>query len=409
MGESPTRRDVGRRSRAPTIIAPASCSAPTATTTRAWSTGSSRRRGSCTSSTPGNTRRARASGTAGSSATGSTSSRTRMLPDGQNVFDFGDIWAGAADAREAGRRITHASIRPARSRATSTCSTAWPRGSRTPRRRRWPQRLAGFGHTNREEWWTLLWRDAALAPAPMSALPLTHHFDDSGVVYHRTSWNADATAVAFKAGPPEGHRATTLLATVPEWRLEQRARASRRRQLHHLGARTLPHRRHRLRGPAAGAPPQHDHGRRPGPGRRGRARRLGDDGPGRARHGADHVGAGDANGTARRGRCDRRLPAVGRADSLLPHVRRDRRRPVLGDRRHRDPHAEDHRVVPARRRADRAARRPATCLAAEPSPLSVTVSGPEGSRITTRGDRPHGARQARGDHRRDRRRIAATT
>ena len=29
----------------------------------------------------------------------------------------------------------------------------------------------------------------------------------------------DATAFAFKAGPPEGHRTTKLLATIPEWRL----------------------------------------------------------------------------------------------------------------------------------------------------------------------------------------------
>jgi hypothetical protein len=53
----------------------------------------------------------------------------------------------------------------------------------------------------------------------MSEIPLSHHFEDSGVFFHRTSWNTDATAFALKAGPPEGHRTTRLLATVPEWQL----------------------------------------------------------------------------------------------------------------------------------------------------------------------------------------------
>ncbi len=81
------------------------------------------------------------------------------------------------------------------------------------------ERLKGFGHTNQEEWWTLLWRDAALKPAPMSAIPLAKHFEDSGYVYFRTSWGPDATAFGFRAGPPEGHRVTRLLATIPEWQL----------------------------------------------------------------------------------------------------------------------------------------------------------------------------------------------
>ncbi|HSP92031.1 MAG TPA: heparinase II/III family protein, partial [Vicinamibacterales bacterium] len=40
-----------------------------------------------------------------------------------------------------------------------------------------------------------------------------------GVFFHRTSWDAGATASALKAGPPEGHRATRLLASIPEWQL----------------------------------------------------------------------------------------------------------------------------------------------------------------------------------------------
>jgi hypothetical protein len=51
-------------------------------------------------------------------------------------------------------------------------------------------------------------------------LPLSHHFDDSGVVFTRSSWDTGATAIAFKAGPPEGHRVATLLPKLPEWRLD---------------------------------------------------------------------------------------------------------------------------------------------------------------------------------------------
>jgi hypothetical protein len=141
-----------------------------------------------------------------------------ILPDGQTVFDFGDIWQGPLTRAKQGDDY-------AREYPTGTLKSNFNLLYRVAARFQDPEaqavasRLAAFGHTNQEEWWTLLWRDASLVPAPMTALPLTRHFEDSGVVYHRTSWNADATAVAFKAGPPEGHRVTTLITQLPEWRL----------------------------------------------------------------------------------------------------------------------------------------------------------------------------------------------
>jgi len=141
-----------------------------------------------------------------------------ILPDGQTVFDFGDIWQGPLTRAKQGEDY-------AREYPTGTLKSNFNVLYRVAARFQDAQaqavaaRYAAFGHTNQEEWWTLLWRDASLTPAPMTALPLTHHFEDCGVVYYRTSWSADATAVAFKAGPPEGHRVTTLLAKVPEWRL----------------------------------------------------------------------------------------------------------------------------------------------------------------------------------------------
>jgi hypothetical protein len=142
-----------------------------------------------------------------------------VLPDGQNAFDFGDIWEGpltrAKSGTEYGRVYPGGTLQ-------SNFNVLYRVAARfhDPEAQAVAERCAHAGHTNLEEYWTLLWRDPSLKAAPMASLPLTHHFEDSGVVYHRTSWEPDAVAVAFKAGPPEGHRVARLLAKAPEWRLD---------------------------------------------------------------------------------------------------------------------------------------------------------------------------------------------
>ncbi len=142
-----------------------------------------------------------------------------LLPDGQNVFDFGDIWEGpltrAKGGAEYGRVYPGGTLQ-------SNYNVLYRVAARLrdPEAQAVAERYARAGHSNLEEYWTLLWRDPSLKAAPITALPLTHHFEDSGVVFQRTSWEADATAVAFKAGPPEGHRAAGLRAKAPEWRLD---------------------------------------------------------------------------------------------------------------------------------------------------------------------------------------------
>ena len=139
-----------------------------------------------------------------------------ILPDGQTVFDFGDIWQGPLTRAKQGE--DYAREYPAGA-LKSNFNLLYRVAARFQDRQTQAvaARLAAFGHTNQEEWWTLLWRDPSLPAAPMSDIPLSHHFDDSGVFFHRTSWDAGATAFALKAGPPEGHRATRLLSKVPEW------------------------------------------------------------------------------------------------------------------------------------------------------------------------------------------------
>ncbi len=142
-----------------------------------------------------------------------------LLPDGQNVFDFGDIWEGALTRAKAGAE--YARVFPG-----GTLQSNFNVMYRVAARFRDPQsqavaeRYARFGHSNLEEYWTLIWRDPALRPSSMETVPLARHFDDMGVVYWRTSWKSDATAVAFKAGPPEGHRAARLAGSVTEWALD---------------------------------------------------------------------------------------------------------------------------------------------------------------------------------------------
>jgi hypothetical protein len=141
-----------------------------------------------------------------------------LLPDGQTVVDFGDIWEGALT--RAGEGADHARAYPGGT-LQSNFNVMYRVAARLrdPEAQAVAERYASFRHSNLEEYWTLLWRDPDLEASPMGALPLAHHFVDSGVVYARTSWAAEATAFAFKAGPPEGHRVASLLARAPEWRL----------------------------------------------------------------------------------------------------------------------------------------------------------------------------------------------
>jgi hypothetical protein len=142
-----------------------------------------------------------------------------LLPDGQNVFDFGDIWEGALTRARTGAE--YARVYPGGT-LQSNYNVMFRVASRfkDSQAQAVAARFAGFRHSNLEEYWTLLWRDPDLTAAPMSSLPLAHHFEDSGVIFVRTGWDADATAFAFKAGPPEGHRVAALLPKLPEWRLD---------------------------------------------------------------------------------------------------------------------------------------------------------------------------------------------
>jgi Heparinase II/III-like protein/Domain of unknown function (DUF4962) len=141
-----------------------------------------------------------------------------LLPDGQNVFDFGDIWEGpltrAKGGAEYGRVYPGGTLQ-------SNFNVMYRVAARLgdAQAQAVTERYARFGHSNLEEYWTLLWRDPAQPATKFETMPLSHYFEDSGVVFVRTSWDAGATAFAFKCGPPEGHRVATLLPRIADWRL----------------------------------------------------------------------------------------------------------------------------------------------------------------------------------------------
>lgn len=141
-----------------------------------------------------------------------------VMPDGQTVFDFGDVWQGPLTRAKQGDDF-------AREYPTGKLKSNFNVLYRVAARFHDPEtqavaaRCAAFGHTNQEEWWTLLWRDPALKASPMSSIATSHLFEDVGVAFFRTSWDTTATAIALKAGPPEGHQVARLLATIPEWTL----------------------------------------------------------------------------------------------------------------------------------------------------------------------------------------------
>jgi heparinase II/III-like protein/uncharacterized protein DUF4962 len=141
-----------------------------------------------------------------------------LLPDGQRAFDFGDIWEGPLTRAQSGAE--YARVYPGGT-LQSNFNVMYRVASRLRdgESQAVAERYEAFGHSNLEEYWSLIWRDPAQRASAIASIPLARHFEDSGVVMVRTSWEKDATAFAFKSGPPEGHRAATLLSKVPEWRL----------------------------------------------------------------------------------------------------------------------------------------------------------------------------------------------
>jgi hypothetical protein len=143
-----------------------------------------------------------------------------LTPGGQMMFDFGDVFAGPITRAKTGDDYerSHPNGHFESNYNLLYDLAARYNDSEIQGVADW---MKSLGHTGQEEWWTLVWRNPALPSAPISSLPPWHRFPDHDVAYWRSGWDADATAFAFKCGPPEGHAATDLIANMPDWHTEQ--------------------------------------------------------------------------------------------------------------------------------------------------------------------------------------------
>ncbi len=141
-----------------------------------------------------------------------------LLPDGQYVFDFGDVFEGPLTRAKQGEEYT-------RSHPGGQFHTNYNLLYRFAARFKsgeaqgvaaWMESLK---HYNAEEYWSLLWYDAKLKATPIAQQPTSHYFPDHEVVFWRQNWTADTTAFAFKCGPPEGHHAAKQLKEFTDWHL----------------------------------------------------------------------------------------------------------------------------------------------------------------------------------------------
>lgn len=141
-----------------------------------------------------------------------------MLPTGNFVFDFGDIFEGSLT--RAGKGAEYPRTHP-----DGHFQTNYNLLYRFAQRfhsgeaqgvAEWQKRL---GQVNAEDFWSLIWYDASLKSVSIDQQPTSHYFPDHDVFYWRSDWSKNATAFAFKCGPPEGHHTEPLLKQFPDWRL----------------------------------------------------------------------------------------------------------------------------------------------------------------------------------------------
>src|SRR2546423_13687123 len=141
-----------------------------------------------------------------------------MLPSGDYVFDFGDIFEGPLTRAHTGDEYP-------RTHPQGHFNTNYNLLYRVAQRfqSREAQGVAewlkGFGQVNAEDFWSLVCYDAKLKPVPIERQQAWHYFPDHDVFYWRSDWSKGATAFAFKCGPPEGHHTEVLLKQFPDWRL----------------------------------------------------------------------------------------------------------------------------------------------------------------------------------------------
>jgi hypothetical protein len=141
-----------------------------------------------------------------------------MLPTGNYVFDFGDIFEGPLT--RAGKGDEYPRTHP-QGHFNTNYNLLYRMAQRfqSGEAQGVAAWLKSFNQVNAEDFWSLLWYDASLKSVPIERQQAWHYFSDHDVVYWRSDWSKNATAFAFKSGPPEGHHTESSLQQFPDWRL----------------------------------------------------------------------------------------------------------------------------------------------------------------------------------------------
>ena len=140
------------------------------------------------------------------------------LPGGEFNFDFGDIYAGNVTRSRQGEDYQRERLN-GHFRSNYNILYRLADVYQNPAAQGVAAWLKSKGQVNAEEFWTFIWYNPQLKPQPITKQLRWHYFPDHEVAYWRSGWDDDATAFAFKCGPPEGHAANEKLKQFPEWRL----------------------------------------------------------------------------------------------------------------------------------------------------------------------------------------------
>jgi len=143
-----------------------------------------------------------------------------LLPGGQSMFDFGDVFDGPITRAKQGEDYERSHPN---GHFESNYNLLYDLAARfrSPEIQGVADWMKSLGHTGQEPWWTIVWHDRSVASQPIAKLDPWHRFPDHDVAFWRSSWSADATALAFKCGPPEGHHTAELTTKYPDFHTEQ--------------------------------------------------------------------------------------------------------------------------------------------------------------------------------------------
>ncbi|HMT06627.1 MAG TPA: DUF4962 domain-containing protein [Pyrinomonadaceae bacterium] len=140
------------------------------------------------------------------------------LPGGEFNFDYGDIYAGPITRARKGDDYKRERIN-GRFRTNYNILYNLANRYNDGEAQGVANWLKSKNQVNAEEIWTFIWYNMDINAVPINQQARWHYFPDHEVVFWRSGWDDNATAVSFKAGPPEGHSATTKVKAFPDWRL----------------------------------------------------------------------------------------------------------------------------------------------------------------------------------------------